>query len=235
LPFCVVVNRTIINHSQLLNTNMSTIIEYSDGNFRPITIQQMQLADEIFKHTYVDGELRLIEKYRTVGLEKKKVQFGGEYYLQSEENLQEIIATHVHTAKSWMFYFNKEVNTYQDEKWEFELYINGVLKRRGGEVYDIQERLIASYYKDLVTDVRTDRRKHFYGNPTIFQRYTDWLPSYTFTYGDDDLEVENVYFGDWDLSLPDFLDDDDEMTIFPWNDHPYYHSFEPLLPTTNPL
>ena len=110
-------------------------------------------------------------------------------------------------------------------------YRKGVLEDKGIFVFDNKNRKIASCSIDLNTGERTDKRKAFFGDPvTFFYSFGDEnIPNITFWYEDNNT-IEEVFYYEDDYTLPEFLANTQIMAQFPWNQHTYFHSFEPMLP-----
>ncbi|MBP4136948.1 hypothetical protein [Flavobacterium geliluteum] len=207
---------------------MATMIKYTNTDFEEITQQQVSKSKEYHKETYENGELKLIQKYWMKGRNVETSYNGGEYYLSLDENLEDIINQYLPIGISWFFYYNKVTNANNDEKWEYQFFHKGILDRKGVEVYNKNGELLASCIKDLLTNDIKEKRKYFYGDLNIFKRIDYKYPYYTFNYEDNG--IDTIFVHDEDYRLNEFLASN-EMSIFPWNDHSYYHDFEPLLPT----
>lgn len=204
------------------------MIKYTNTDFEEITQQQINKSKEYHKETYENGELKLIQKYWFKGRKGEISYSGGEYYLSPDENLDNIINQYLPIGISWFFYYNKETNANNDEKWEYQFFYNGILERKGIEVYNKNGQLLASCIKDLITNEIDEKRKYFYGDINVFKRINSKYAYYTFNY--ENHEIETIFVHDEDYRLNEFLVSD-EMNIFSWNNHPYYHNFAPLLPT----
>ncbi|AYN04218.1 hypothetical protein [Flavobacterium sp. 140616W15] len=137
------------------------MIKYTNTDFEEITQQQIDKSKEYHKETYENGELKLIQKYWFKGRKGEISYSGGEYYLSPDENLDNIINQYLPIGISWFFYYNKETNANNDEKWEYQFFYNGILERKGIEVYNKNGQLLASCIKDLITNEIDEKENIF--------------------------------------------------------------------------
>lgn len=208
---------------------MSTTIKYTNEDNEPITNQQLNVSEPHNKHFYENNKLKKIEQYRFIERGKKFVLRGVEYYLSGQENLQDIINEYVsENLYHFVVLYNNQTNSFGDQYWEYNIYTWLALTRKGKKVFTNEGLLIASCSIDINTELISDRRKNFYGDKSIYKRlsYEDEFLSVTYNNPD----VRGIYVGDDDYILEEFLDSQ-YADVFVWNDHPYYHSFEPMLPT----
>lgn len=207
---------------------MGTIIKYTNSDYQPITEQQKELLKFYNKQFFVNNDLKKIEMYGTQGRTNDIILKGGEYYLAQGEELHSIISQYISIGSHWIFYYDKQTNAFGDIYWEYVLYENQVLKRKGRHVFNIEGLLIASCTIDLITNEIEDRKKYFYGDINFYKRlsYKDIFLNVSYN----DNEVEQIYIFDENYDLAEFLSSPDAIK-FDWNSHTYYHDFVPMLPT----
>lgn len=215
---------------------MSTYIKYTNGDNNIVTEQQLSMLTEFNHHTYdkETNELQKIEKfirnYKTNQIEQR----GGEVFVSSSDNLNDIVNNHIGIgilSRGWTFYYNKQTNNNGEVQWEYITYIKGILKDKGIFVFDNKGRQIASCSIDLISGKKTSKRKCFFGNPNIFfYSFGDEnIPNIVFRYNDDN-SIREIFYYDDDYTLDEFLANEKIMAQFPWAQHAYLHSFEPMLP-----
>lgn len=74
-------------------------------------------------------------------------------------------------------------------------------------------------------------KENVFGDPAIFfYSFGDEnIPNIVFRYNDDN-SIREVFYYDDDYTLDEFLANEKIMAQFPWDQHTYFHSFEPMLP-----
>jgi hypothetical protein len=186
-----------------------------------INPNQLALENEYKKHIFEDEILKKTESYKNGKLT------GGKIYLRSSEDLEDIITQYNNSYEDWAFCYDYEVS--RDFKYsETVTYLKGTLKFKFREVAN--NKLIAYQSLDIVTNDVLRTLKYYYD-----EIYGDEDVSYQLikvTYGSGG-EVENINsFLDPDevYKLLDYLEQEDLMAVFNWNEHPYYHKAEPLIP-----
>jgi len=212
---------------------MSTIIKYTNDNGNYITDQQASILKFYNKEFFINGnELKLIEKYGPQGrTNKNTILKGGEYYLSSQEDLQTIINQYSSTAPYWTFCHNKQTNSFGDVYWEYLFYENGELNTKGIQVINSEKLLIASCIIDMETNKFKGRRKYFYGDLNFYKR-TEYESHFLSVSYDENDDVSDIYIYDDDYqSVDEFLSSTNSIH-FDWLGNTYFHSFEPILPTT---
>lgn len=170
-----------------------------------------------------------------MSIEKQEsINNGGAVYLNAGDDLNTIVNQNIGIGRSWAFYYGKQTNNKGDVLWESVVYIKGELKYKRITVWDNKERVIASCEIDLITGQKTNKRKCFYGDPSVFfYSFGDETnPNIKFWYNEDDT-IEEVFYYDDDYTLDEFLANQKIMAQFPWDQHTYFHSFEPMLPDGN--
>ncbi|MFP9113690.1 hypothetical protein ACLI1A_07090 [Flavobacterium sp. RHBU_3] len=207
---------------------MSTVIKYTNNDSEQISLQQIMLLKSYNKETYVNSELKLVERLQVSRKTSETYVVSGEYYLSNDEDLQTVIDQHLPLARDWHFYYNKQSNSNGDIFWEYLFYEYGLLNEKGKLVLNSDNLLLSFCKVNIDTNQITDKRKNFYGDINIYQRSNYKYPYLTVFYYQDN-SVSEIYIDDEDFSLNDFLLDP-YADIFVWNDHPYYHSFDPMLP-----
>ena len=201
---------------------MSTKIAYTNLWGSPISQQQLTKLNDYKKQIYENDVLKKIETY-------KNGKFtGGKIYLTSSEDLEDIITQYNNSDEDWASCYDNKMSG--DFKFsETVTYLKGTLKFKFREVTN--NILIAYQSIDIVTNDVLRTAKYYYDE--IFGDEDVSYQLIKVTYGSCG-EVENINsFLDPDevYKLSDYLEQKDLMEVFDWNDHPYYHSAEPLMPT----
>jgi hypothetical protein len=213
---------------------MSTIIKYKNREEQIINEQQTRLIRLYNKETYINNELKFVHFFKNIKNVQEPQWWGGEYYLSENEDKQTIINEYISIGRSWTFYYDKEISPDGNyTKWKYEIYYNGVLDRKSIEVYDQERLLIAACYVDLETNELYHKRKMFYGDINFYKR-VDYRGCYLSVSYLDDNSVDKIYYADNDLDDIDFVEfynSHPELVRFDWVAHPYYHSFDPMMPT----
>jgi hypothetical protein len=138
-------------------------------------------------------------------------------------------------AGYWIIYFNAQNNSSGDVLWHYKEYDAGLFHHEGIHVFDFEKRTIAECVKYPGSIDWESKRKSFYGASQVFRVSLDGEYSIAFLYDDVTNLPTEVFcnYGsetDNDYIIEDFLQQQDIMDIFPWDQHTYYHSFEPMLP-----
>lgn len=215
---------------------MNTQVKYKNIFGEELTIQQIGLPDQEYEaELYVDGSLKKIDGYVNGNLEY------GTYYLASEENLDSILTQYKDTWNSIFIYMNKQIiGDYSTEDWES---YNGFVKViQGKSVYDSLGRLICSVQIGSDGSISKTTKIYYLESYGVLDFDHD-IPDYgTFDFHYDYSPTSPMSVG---INLPGFehklynpLNENNIFShfmltpIFNWNDHPYYHNADPLVPTT---
>ncbi|MFD2581070.1 hypothetical protein ACFSR6_01115 [Pedobacter vanadiisoli] len=207
-------------------------IKYKNSIGSFITDQQVKELNEYNKITYQDNEIKTIESFIS---SKTKNQTVISYFLDDGEDKQVIVEqnTSVIENKSCLIYLNKESKN-GFNLWDIEEYNKeGVLRFKSKEVYDNKHRLIFLGGINPITNSLEDRSIKFYYLNEFEDEYKDRLLRIVYEQnGDVNTIVDiNNYFDYYKApSLAEFLLDTQGQQLFPWDDHPYYHSAYPFLP-----
>jgi len=213
---------------------MSIDVVYTSVENTPVTEQQLDGLGRYFKHVFENEKLKKIEYYTYHRTQGKIVLRGGRRFLSAGENLADMINESMSKADDWTFYYDPISDGQNNTVWNFRDLYKGALRKQGKEAFDSSLITNAYYALDAAMNAKIGKRKYFYGDRTVFPGADDRLPTITFTYFEDD-SPRNIYchYGvetDNDYSITEFLAKDAIMAIFPWEQHPFYHSFEPMLP-----
>ena len=212
---------------------MSTYIKKTNEDGKFITDQQATMLYTYNNNIYdsVTNTLNKVEFFFVDRKTGEHKQWGGAVYLIDGKDLDTSVNQHIEIGKSWTFYYNKQTNNNGDVQWEFVTYIKGILEDKGIFVFDNKDRKIASCWVDITTGQKTNKWKCFFGDPAIFayEFGSEDSANFEFTYRDDDT-IKEVFNYDDDYTLDEFLANEEIMAQFPWNQHTYFHSFEPMLP-----
>lgn len=211
------------------------IIYTSDYNKSVVPVEKLHLLESYCKHVYEDEELKLTESWDFSKIEDKVVQWGGYYYVSKNETLSEAIAATQGKGKNWTFYYNRIENAQHDTLWDYQTIYKGKIKKKGKVAFDTLRREIASCLFDPETNSYVAKVKQFWGDPIIFPTGSDPSSALTFYYEEETNTSYEVYckYGleyEYDYNIQEFQSRDSIMAIFPWEQHTYYHSFEPMLP-----
>ncbi|MFC0515656.1 hypothetical protein ACFFGT_15660 [Mucilaginibacter angelicae] len=213
---------------------MSTQIKYTDIFGRPITEQEQNTLHDFKKMTFISNEIKTIEIFENVG----NIGYqSAKYFIDATENKKDIIQKYVDatTNSSLMIYSNKEQANGFD-LWDWESYEDSSqISFKGKEVFDSELRTIFSCSFDRSTNSLLKGARKFYYANQVSSPADDLLLKFTYhANGNVNLIFDsNENYGYIkSISLATFLDDTDfSQDVFPWNEHPYYHSALPYLPT----
>lgn len=219
---------------------MNTSIIYKNILGESITMQQaLQLQDYHMKEFYEDSMLKKIEHYDSFG----EIN-GFSYYLSSDEDLLLTISNYSKIYGAVSYYFNKETSG-SFVTWDRQFYDGMTKLKQETIVYDDRRRIVAHRKFDISNNTIFNTTKYFY-----FEN----LPDYVMRPGDEVLEFD---YNDPELNAGDiivyinlaayehdggsiindnkniFMEDTNLAVIFNWNGHSFYHSADPLVPTTN--
>ena len=214
---------------------MSINIIYTDLAYNLITDQQIESSYDYLKQTYENGDLKIVEHYSDRKGFQELVQIGGLYYLRPNENLDDVIDRSMAQSKDWTFYFNRIENAKKDTLWNYQTIYKGELKEEGKKAFDVLRRVIAYCVFEPETRSYVAKVKKFWGDPVIFPTAIDSSSALTFYYEEETNMPYEVYceYGleyEYDYSIDEFQSRESIMAIFPWDQHSYYHNFEPMLP-----
>ena len=214
-------------------------MKYKSAFGEELSWQQVELTNSDYsQEQYLDGELKRIDEF-----ESGQVAYGS-YYLSELENVQTVLNELSAVWETAEMFISKEITgDYTTRNWE--LY-QGIEKINSGQnVYDSNNREIASQKIDISTGEITSVKKTYYletfgsfidsGDVMdfgtiefdyIYQlqipgqiRIIVNLPGY---------EIKEHYVSEKKNVLLEPL----IREIFIWEDHPYYHSSSPLIPST---
>lgn len=221
---------------------MSTTIQYKNVWGEILTSEQvLTIQDYYRKEFYEDSDLKKVEYYYT---SEKKLN-GLEYYLGAGEDLTTVVSSNIETYGNGTFYYNKQI-TPGYTSWDHYSYNGDDLIGKGKIVYDNKFREIAYQDTDVLTNEITRTIKKFYLED-LGDYADDDSPMqkgmFEFHYNFDDLGPDEIYV---DINLSPFVDSGGYIIdssknilthplitpIFTWDDHPYYHAQDPLVPTT---
>lgn len=212
---------------------MGTYIKKTNEDGKFITDQQATMLYTYNNNIY-DSVTNTLNKVEKIFVDRKTgehKQWGATIYLNAGDDLNTIVSQNIGIGRSWAFYYGKQTNNKGDVLWESVVYIEGELKYKRLTVFDNRKRVIAYCEIDLLTGQKTNKRKCFFGDPAIFayEFGNEDSANFEFTYRDDDT-IKEVFNYDDDYTLDEFLANEEIMAQFPWNQHTYFHSFEPMLP-----
>ncbi len=195
--------------------------------------QVLSLSEYSIK-TVIDNKLKSIDDF------DEGAQTGGSYYLDENETLNNLIQEHcINKQQKWVFHFNRQVlGNFTLFDWS-EINKTGTLLFKGKEVLDNLNRKIFSCSLDLQTNEFIGfPRKYYYQN--LYDNEKDDV-LFHFEYGSDGSlkyiwDPNEVYYDkNFGPTPDDFLNDSQMQAVFPYANHPYYHSALPYLPINGVL
>lgn len=219
----------------LLNFNLMSIeIKYKNELGADISSQQQRDLVNYTKLTFDSGQLKIIE---TFSQGRKSISRTVEYFLSPEENKTDLLrqfSSTVNNRKS-IFYFNKQ-SANNINLWDYEEYgKDEKLYFKGKQAFDALDRLVFDCTFDLATNqLKDSATKYYYG--TAVENTTD-DPVLSFTYDSNGditwiMDTQEKFGYIKGISLNEYLADTKFSQVnFPWDQHPYYHSVTPYLPT----
>jgi hypothetical protein len=208
---------------------MSTTIKYTNSDYQPINEQQKELLKFYNKQFFLNNELKKVELYGPLGRTTEIILQGIAYYLSDNEDLQSIINQYKSSVKILTIYYNKQTNSFGDTYYDLISYKNEVLDFKTKLVTNALGQEIAFCEIDIETDQIKGRRKKFYGDINIYKRLS--VDSRFLSVHYDDNGISDIYIYDEDYqSVGEFLSSSFSAD-FDWTAQPYYHNFEPMLPT----
>ena len=205
---------------------MSTEKKYYNEFLKEITEQQVLHLDKYITHFIIDGKLKKAERIL-------KGKTFGKYYLDSNESLQDKIQELcVNKNQRWMLY-TRESSDFGFTLWNWiDVDETGNLLFKGKEVLDSLNRRIFGCSIDNVTGIRGNAFKTYYndnGDTSLLD----------FSYEADGSissirDVQDTWGldGGWPMDVEELIAVDKNVGAFPWDEHPYFHSAEPYLPTS---
>jgi hypothetical protein len=195
----------------------------------PINKNQLSLISDYLLKTFIDNKLKVVERF------EDKILIGGDYYLEENENINNLILEYcINRNQRWCFHFNKQIfGIFTLWDWEF-IDEKGILSFKGKKVLDNKNRKIFYCQHNLQTnEVKGKPEKIFYQNLNDDEN-SDIL--FRFNYHEDGrlfiIEDPNEIYLDKIIGAKpqDFINSSCIQTIFPWDQHSYYHSALPYLP-----
>ena len=211
---------------------MGINIKYKNDMGSFIAEQQAKELNEYSKITYEDGEVKTITEFVKL---RTKAQKTISYFLAVGESKIDIVQenTSITDNTSCLIYFNKQTKN-GFNVWDIEEYNSeGILRFKSKEAYDNKHRLVFMGKFNNDTDILESGSFKFYYLNKYEDEYKDRLLKITYDeHGDVDVIIDiNDHFDYYKApSLDEFLADDVGQILFPWNEHPYYHSAYPFLP-----
>ena len=208
------------------------MITYTDKFGNPVTEGQIALLKEYNINTFYDktGLLKIKESIKLKKGEIVSKLF--EYYIDSKEDKENIIKLYTSKRNDCRLIIYSGLETALEYKmWDCEIYSNnGTLVSKNKVVYDNRNRWILN----LSLDMETNEIKN---NPLPLKRYYG-IPGLTleFTYRRNDNNEYTVQVKDikstesWSQS--EFIK---EFGLDFWDEHPYYHSLHPFLPSSSEI
>lgn len=202
-----------------------------------ISSQQATNLDNFNEEIYEGGELKKVLHY-----DESRQPFSMSYYLEPTDDKMTFIQQASNDYGGAGVYFDKQsVNGFT--LWSCEFYEGLELGSKGKVVFDSLGRKVAYQQINIDTQAIISTYKYCYlenvgefeTHPKIpFHRRFDFL--YRPQHITVDLNLSfymdmggGAFYIDEDDNI--FLEDSRLAAIFNWNDHPYYHTAEPLLPT----
>jgi len=219
---------------------MNTSIIYKNLLGESITQRQaLQMRDHHLKEFYENSFLKKVEYYDDYG----KIN-GFSYYLSDDEDLLSTVSNYSKIYGAVSYYVNRRTSGVF-ESWDRQFYDGMTKVKQETFVYDDKRRTIAHRKFDILNNEVFGTIKYFYLEDFIEYVLQPGDEVFEFDYNDPDLDpgdiIVYINIGSYDdgdgcvISGSEniFVDNSNLANIFDWNDHSYYHSADPLLPTTN--
>lgn len=223
---------------------MSTTIKYKNLFGEDITIHQAkQFQNEYEKVSNEDSEIRTREFFEIDNSFSSVV-----FYLKPGENLIDFVTDAASKYGGGGFYFNKQIaNNYVT--WDIEYYENLTKVAKAKGVYNDLGEKVAYQTIDATSNEVLKTYKYFqlkdFGlfsdyetvmNNGLFEFYYNYPshdPGEIFVIINLLLHID-ASGGGYTLDSNEniFLEDSTLSSVFNWEDHPYYHSASPLIPTS---
>ncbi|MBP2616437.1 hypothetical protein [Chryseobacterium jejuense] len=208
---------------------MSLEKKFYNQYFQEITEKQASQINDFYIKYLLDGKLKKIEDITSK-------YFIGTYYLDDTENLQSKIQEFcVEAGQRWIFH-TKEFSSFGYSLWNWvDIDNTGAIIFKGKRVLDVKNREIFNCSIDLSSNqMRRATKRYFKGDDTE--------PILLFEYN----EQNNLSYildrkdswglgGGWPMDKEELIIVDTNVGLFPWDQHPYFHSALPFLPTSNSI
>lgn len=179
--------------------------------------------------TIINNKLKIVEQF------EDKLFADGEYYLEENENINDLIQEYcIKRKQRWYFHFNKQTSGIFT-LWDWEaINSDGIMYFKGKRVLDNKNRKIFYCQLNLQTnEIKGESVKIVYQNLNEDEN-SDIL--FEFYYNEDGSlfmvgDPNEIYLDKIIGAKPqDFINSARIQAIFPWHQHPYYHSVFPYLP-----
>lgn len=201
--------------------------KYYNKFFKEITEQEADQLDELYIKYFLDGKLKKIEDITSK-------YFIGTYYLDDTENLQSKIQEFcVQGGQRWIFH-TKESSSFGYSLWNWvDIDNTGAIIFKGKRVLDIKNREVFNCSNDLSSNQMEGATKRYF-------KGEDTEPILLFEYNDQNnlsyiLDRKDTWGlgGGWPMDKEELIIVDERIGVFPWDQHPYFHSAVPFLPETD--
>lgn len=210
---------------------MSIQIKYKNNSGFFIPEVQAKSLERFEKITYLDGARKYIEITYPVRRGESRTRIN--HFMSDNEQKQDILNRYIGKYAAISLYFKQQTNL-NFTLWDYELYSSeGVITGKSRIVYDSYDRMIFSGALDLQTGQIEGKSDKVYYNPISAENEVFFV----FRYDEQgDIEWVTDHKNDDTWAGGYYPDEFQNIGIDPnidfiWNQHPYYHSAYPFLPT----
>jgi len=210
---------------------MSIQIKYKNDSGFFIPEVQASALESFEKITYLDGAVKYIELTSPTRGGGSRISI--DHFMSSGEQMQDILDGYIGKYTTVCLYFNKQTNL-SFTSWDYNVYsAEGVLIGKATIVYDFYDRMIFSGELDLQTEQLKNTSSKIYYNPLSTKEEIHYMFAYD-KQGNiewiNDFKNDDTWAGGYYSN--EFQDiGSDPLIDFVWDQHPYYHSAYPFLPT----
>lgn len=208
---------------------MSLEKKFYNQYFKEITEKQASQMDDLYIKYLLDGKLKKIEDINAD-------YFIGTYYLDDTENLQsKIQELCVQAGQRWIFH-TKESSSFGYSLWNWvDIDNTGAIIFKGKRVLDLKNREVFNCSNDLLSnEMRKATKRYFKGEDTEPILQFEYNNQNNLSYILDKKDSWGLG-GGWPMDKEELVIVDANVGLFPWDQHPYFHSALPFLPTSNSI
>jgi len=210
---------------------MSIQVKYKNNSGFFIPEVQAIASSSFKKITYLDGAMKYMEFTSPARGGGSRTRI--EYFMSDNELIQDVLNKYMGEYAPIHLYFNKQTNL-SFTLWDCDLFsTEGILLSKNKTVYDLFDRNIFS----CELDKQTGEIKNHYFKTYYNQLSSEEEAFFMFEYDKQgklewisDLKNDDTWAGGY---YPNEFQDigSDPLIDFVWDQHPYYHSAYPFLPT----
>jgi len=197
-----------------------------------LTSQQIVELSDYSKISFKNNNVKIIEYY---SLTISGMSTVVSYFMDTEEAKQDILDKYcdpIKHVKCTLLFNKQQIGRYHLWKWE-DYSVDKICTHKGEKVYDEKHRTLFSNEIDIRSDTLKSAQKYYHGN-VYSGEFADTLLG--FNYNSDGsvkyiFDTHEKYGYIRGITLDEFLEDTEfSQELFPWEQHPYFHSAYPFLP-----